>query len=91
MYIKRLIGWLAEFFPEHNFYSSDFGKNMNLTMKSGEQEAHETDLTTALLVVCVGASSILKQEGQQASVTFTGCTSSGKDIGNFKVTVERVE
>lgn len=90
--MKRLIGWLANFYPKHFFYASDFGKDWDFRLPSGERDTpHETHATTALLSTAVSVGRHIENVGGSATATFTNVTDGGNEIGSFRVTVERIE
>lgn len=90
--MKRLIGWLANFYPKHFFYASDFGKDWDLRIPDGQSDTpHQTIATTALLGVAVAVGKNIPVDGGEMIATFTNVTDGGNEIGSFRVTVERIE
>lgn len=89
--MKRFIGWLAEFYPHHFFYANSFGKEWDFSLASGEADTpHETMATTALLGVAVAAGQHVTEVGGSVTATFTNVTNKGKQIGSYRVTVEKI-
>lgn len=95
--IKKILGWLVNFFPNDIFFSSKFestiirdDEEFTLDIQDSDNP-HQNYLTTALLTVAVGSATHLKTPGSTLTVEFTTVTDQGKDVGNYKITVERTE
>lgn len=89
--MRRFIGWVVNFYPEHFFYSSDFGQHWDMSVPEGESDdPHVTVTTTALLAVAVAAGRNITEVGGTLSAEYTTVTSGGKDIGSFRVTIEKL-
>jgi hypothetical protein len=90
--MKRIFGRLVDFFPRHLFYSSDFGKDWDFSLPDGTRDdPHETYATTALLATAVAVGKHIPLVGGTATATYHTVTDGGKDIGCFRVTVEKIE
>jgi len=89
---KEFVGWLAEYYPGHCFYANNFAKEWDFRLPDGTSDSpHETHATTALLSVAIAAGKNITAIGGSATASFTQVTDSGRDIGSFRVTVERIE
>jgi len=83
--LVKLIGWLANFFPQHIFYSSKFLSHHGFS--SGG-----VDLVGKLArALTVALSHNLKETGDQLDITMIGVTDKGRDIGCFNVVITRIE
>jgi len=90
--MKRLLGVIANMFPRHIFYAKDFGSDWDFSLPDGtSDDPHATDATTALLCVAVAVGKHVSKVGGSATATYTNVTDSGKDVGCFRVTVERID
>ena len=88
----HMIGWLAEHFPNHFFYSSRFLNEMNWAFGTKDDaDVHQTQTGTVLLGISVAAQRNGLQVGGKMIAEFTGVTNRGSEIGNFRVTVERLK
>lgn len=86
--MKRILGWLVNFYPHHVFYSDAFMPE--LVFRAGESDdPHETGGNTAALGVAVAASRALKKNGK-FTAEYTAVTNRGEDIGDYRLTVERL-
>lgn len=89
--LARLLGRAAEFFPGYHFYSKGFLPEKYFSIPTGDGlGAHTTRATTAMLAVSIAASQNLKAVGATAVAEFTNVTDGGRDIGSFRVTIERL-
>jgi len=88
--MKRFIGWLANFYPKHFFYAADFGDEFDMKVTGEMTGAHETFGTTALLATAIVAGRNMKEVGDELSAEFTCVTDAGKDIGDYRVVIEKI-
>jgi hypothetical protein len=88
----RIISCLAEHFPGHYFYSTEF--LINLRWSFTEDADAGTPLLNSLrnimIGVAVAAGRNLKKPGDSMVATFTSVTDCGRDVGHFRVTVQRI-
>lgn len=93
--IKGLLGLLVDFFPNHVFFSRKFestlireGEEVSLDITDSD-DPHQSYMSTAMLAVAVGSSVHIKENGI-LTVEFTGVTDQGKEIGDYRITIERL-
>lgn len=85
--IRRLIGWAADFYPNHVFFANGFMPEAVLPA-AGDVNAHDTQGTTALLATVVTASRTLAPGGEM-KLEYTGVTDCGKDVGDYTIIIKR--
>lgn len=86
----RIVGWLAEFFPDTYFYSSRFLGDVNFDIEEGEDsDAHKTRARTCMLGIAVAAHRNGLKSGGKWIGEHTGVTDGGRSIGDYIVTVEK--
>ena len=90
--MKRLLGFLVNFYPNHFFYANGFCNEWDFRLPTGVRDnPHETHATTALLATAVAVGKHITKVGGTATAEFTAVTDGGENIGSFRVTVERIE
>lgn len=89
-FFMKIVGWLADFFPNTYFYSSRFLDDFNFDIEEGEDsDAHKTHARTCMLGIAVAAHRNGLKPGGKWTVDHTGVTDGGRSIGDYIVTVER--
>jgi len=85
--LRRLIGWLANFYPNTVFYSRDFMPDLTLKL---DNVVHGSKGSTAMIGVAIAAGRKMDRVGDVLTATFTGVTDGGAEIGDFTITIERI-
>lgn len=86
--LARLLGRVVNWFPNHVFYSKDFMPGFRVAL--GEStDPHRTAGSTAMLGLAISVGRAMKP-GDTLTTEFTGVTDRGLNMGDFKITVERL-
>lgn len=91
MMLKRLLGWLVNFFPNNVFYADTFLPDLRFTLGDVDgDDIHNTGGNTAAVAVAVAASRLLKSPGAEITMEFTAVHHAGRDVGSYKINIERL-
>jgi hypothetical protein len=85
---RRLLGWLANFYPDTVFYSRNFMSGLRLDLTSCH-DFHAEPGNTAMLGTAIAVGRLMAP-GDTLTATFTGATDAGAEIGDFRITIERL-
>lgn len=85
--MKRLIGWLAEFYPNTVFFSRRFMPDLLLKL----DQPHDSKGSVLFTGMCVVASRAMERKGDTLTSEFTGVTNCGAEVGDFRITIERLK
>lgn len=90
--LRWIISRLANLTPNTIYYSSGWltkidDKMIAISAKRGNGS---TPMTTGAIAFCCALNNHIPNTGDIAEMTLTGVTLGGKEIGNFKVTAERL-
>jgi hypothetical protein len=88
--MRKFIGWLANFYPNHIFFANSFMANLKVSAVSdGENYILPHELETAKIVLCIGAARSL-EKGEKMSTEFTAIMYDEREIGDFVLSISRV-
>lgn len=84
--LRKFIGWLAEFYPNTAFFSRRFMPDLLIRL----DQPHDGKGNTVFIGLCVVASRVMKKKGDVLTSDLTGVTSGGRDVGDYRITIERL-
>jgi hypothetical protein len=90
--IRKVISRLANFTPGVIYYPSGWPVKINNTLRSvaSINESGASTMSTAAASIVCAMSEHLPRAGVTAEIELTGVSYGGSELGNFKVTLERI-